>query len=152
MTFRMLQKRIHKYTRSRDYWLYSLQSLRQKRVKIILQNINFQKTVKLTTKCVFSANSRLIKQIDGCPMKGPISTVLSDIYICKMEEDIVTPSKPLFYKCYVDDTYVRRKTKKTDELDNVLNWYHQNIKLIKRFFEVTAKLQLKCTIKWRNSL
>ena len=98
MTFRMLQKLIHKYTSSRDYWLYSLQNLRQKRVKTILQNINFQKTVKLTKKCVFSANNRLIKQIDGCPMGGPISVVLSDIYVCKMEEDIVTPSKLLFYK------------------------------------------------------
>ena len=29
-------------------------------------------------------------------MGGPISVILSDIYVCKMEKDIVTPSKPLF--------------------------------------------------------
>ena len=62
-------------------------------------------------------------------MGGPISVVLLDIYVCKMEEDIVTPSKPLFYKRYVDDTYVRRKKNETDELYNALNSYHQNIKL-----------------------
>ena len=62
-------------------------------------------------------------------MGGPISVVLSDIYLCKMEEDIVTPLKPLFYKRYVDDTYVRRKKNETDELYNALNSYHQNIKL-----------------------
>ena len=62
-------------------------------------------------------------------MGGPISVVLSDIYVCKMEEDIVAPSKPLFYKRYVDDTYVRRKKNETDELYNALNSYHQNIKL-----------------------
>ena len=47
--------------------------------------------IKLTKKSVFSANDRLIKQIDGCPMGSPISVVFSDIYMCKMEEDAVKP-------------------------------------------------------------
>ena len=59
-------------------------------------------------------------------MGGPISVVLLDIYVCKMEEDIVAPSKPLFYKRYVDDTYVRRKKNETDELYNALNSYSLN--------------------------
>ena len=84
---------------------------------------------QLTKKCVFSANNTLIKQVDGCPMGGPISAVLLDIHVCKMEEDIVTPSKPLFYKRYVDDNYVKRKKNETDELSNAFNLYHQNIKL-----------------------
>ena len=46
-----------------------------------------------------------------------------------MEENIVALSKPLFYKRYVDDTYVRRKKNETDKLYNALNWYHQSIKL-----------------------
>ena len=62
-------------------------------------------------------------------MRGPISAVLLDIYVCKLEEDIVTPSKPLFHRCYVDDTQVRRKKNETDKLFNALNSYHQNIKL-----------------------
>ena len=57
----------------------------------------------------FFENNRLIKKIDGCPMGGPISVVLLDIYVCKFEEDIVALSKHLFYRSYVDDTYVRRK-------------------------------------------
>ena len=39
--------------------------------------------IKLTKESVFSANNRLIKQIDGCPMGGPISVVFSDIYMSK---------------------------------------------------------------------
>ena len=62
-------------------------------------------------------------------MGGPISVVLSDIYVCKMKENIVAPSKPLFYKRYVDDTYVRRKKNETDKLYNALDSYHQNMKL-----------------------
>ena len=34
---------------------------------------------KLTQECVFTINNRLIKQVDGCPMGGPISVVFSDI-------------------------------------------------------------------------
>ena len=63
-------------------------------------------------------------------MRGPISVVLLDIYVCKMEEDIVAPSKPLFYKPYVNDTYFRRKKNETDEFCNALNSYRQNIETI----------------------
>ena len=100
-------------------------------MKPICKKSIFKKLLnKLTTKCGFSANNRLIKHIDGCPMAGPISVVLSDIYVCKIEDYTVTPSKPLFYKRCVDDTYVRRKKKnETDELYNALSSYHQNIKL-----------------------
>ena len=85
--------------------------------------------LKLTKECVFSVNNRLIKKIDGCPMGGPISIVFSDIYVCKMEEDIVTPMKPHFHKRYVRDTHIRRKKNEPDSLFEKLNSYHPNIKL-----------------------
>ena len=46
-------------------------------------------SVKLSKECVFSVNSHLIKQIYGCPMVVPVSVVISDIFMCKMEEDVV---------------------------------------------------------------
>ena len=54
-------------------------------------------------------NNQLIKQIDGIPMGDPMSVAFADIYICKMEDNVVAPVKPIFYKRYVDDTYVSRK-------------------------------------------
>ena len=45
-----------------------------------------------------------------------------------MEFDVVVPAKPLFYKRYVDDKYVRRKEVIRDMLFEDLNSYHQNIK------------------------
>ena len=54
--------------------------------------------------------------------------VFSDIYMCKMEEDVVKPLKSIIYKLYVDDTYVKRKRDKTDTLFDALNSYHPNIK------------------------
>ena len=59
---------------------------------------------KLPQECAFSIDNRLIKQINGCPMGGPISVVFSDIDVCKIVEDIVIPENPIFYKRYVDDT------------------------------------------------
>ena len=100
-----------------------------KELKPLCKKSIFKKLlIKLTKESVFSANNRLIKQIDGCPMGGPISVVFSDICMCKMEEDVVKPLKPIFYKCYVDNTYVKRKRNESDTLLDALNSYHPNIK------------------------
>ena len=90
---------------------------------------DFQKVVdKLTTEYTFKFNNRFLKQVDGCTMGGPLSVTFSDIYMVKMENDVVIPSKPIFYRRFVDDIYSRRKLG-----DNVLferlNSYHLNIKL-----------------------
>ena len=61
-------------------------------------------------------------------MRGPLSVNFSDIYMVKMENDVVVPSKPIFYCRFVDDIYSRQKLG-----DNVLfdwlNSYYPNIKL-----------------------
>ena len=74
----------------------------------------------ITKGSVFSVNGRLIKQKDGCPMGGSMSGIFADIFMHKLEQDIVVPRNPLFYARYVDDT--------TDELFVALNNYHPNIK------------------------
>ena len=38
-------------------------------------------------------------------MGGPLSVTVSDIFIIKMENDIVIPKKPIFYRRFVDDIY-----------------------------------------------
>ena len=47
----------------------------------------------------------------------------------KMERDVVIPSKPKFYKRFVDDIYRRRKRNEPDELFDKMNSYHPYIKL-----------------------
>ena len=64
-------------------------------IKPFCKKTKFKKLLlKLTKECVFSMNNKLIKQVDGCPMGDLVSVVFSDIYVSKMEEDIVTPMKP----------------------------------------------------------
>ena len=50
---------------------------------------------KLTKESIFSANNRLIKQINVVPMRGPISVVFSDISRCPVEEDVAKLFKPI---------------------------------------------------------
>ena len=45
-----------------------------------------------------------------------------------MENDVVTPSKPIFYRRFVDDIYSTRKLRENVLFDQ-LNNYHPNIKL-----------------------
>ena len=64
-----------------------------------------------------------------------------------MEEDIVIPANPIFYKRYIDDTYVRRKKHETDKLFIDLNSYHENIKLT---LEINPNKFLDTEIIWTN--
>ena len=51
-------------------------------------------------------------------MRGPLPVTFSEIYMGKMENDIVIPPKPIIYHRFVDDIYSRQKLG-----DNVLfNW------------------------------
>ena len=49
--------------------------------------------------------------------------------MCKMELDVVVPAKPIFYKRYVDDTYVQRKKNDVEKLFEEPNSYNENIEL-----------------------
>ena len=44
-------------------------------------------------------------------MGGPLSVIFSDIFMTKLEDDVVRPLKPIFYKRFVDDTFNIRKKK-----------------------------------------
>ena len=59
--------------------------------------------IKLAAECTFKFNSRFFKQVDGCTMGWPLSVTFSDMYMVKMGNDIVIPSKPIFYRRLVDD-------------------------------------------------
>ena len=76
----------------------------------------------------FLADGRLIRQVDGCPMSGPTSVVLSNIFCVKMEFGGVKPLKPKLYKRYVDDIYSKRLKNQPAKLFQILYNYHPNMK------------------------
>ena len=95
-----------------------------KKLNLFVKNQYSKLPLNVTKDCAFSVNDKLIKQIHDCPMGGPISVAVafSDIYVSKMEEDIVAPMKPYFYKRYLDDKFMRRKKNKPDSLFEKLSF------------------------------
>ena len=63
---------------------------------------------KITKECLFQLCFKFYKQVDGCAMGGPLSVTFSDIYMAKMEDDIVDKYQPTYFKRYVDDIINRR--------------------------------------------
>ena len=83
---------------------------------------------RLTGECKFSVNGVLIRQKDGCPIGGSMSGDFADIFMNKLEREVVIPRTPTLYGRYVDDTFNRRKKGVPDELFEALNNYHPNIR------------------------
>ena len=98
-------------------------------MKAICSKFIFKRLLlNLATEVTFTINNNFFKQTDGCAMGGPLSVTFSDIFMIKMENDIVISTKPIFYRRYVDDIYNRTK-KNIEDSFKALNSYHKNIKL-----------------------
>ena len=84
--------------------------------------------LKVTKGTVFSFNNHLYKQVDQWGMGNSLSPVPANIFMSKLEDDIVTPNAPAFYHRYVDDCITKRKKDQSDELLEQLKSYHTSIK------------------------
>ena len=60
-------------------------------------------------------------------MGGALSVILTEIYMARMENDVIIPLKTMFIR-FVDDIINHRKKNVPDELFSKLNICHQNIK------------------------
>ena len=84
--------------------------------------------IQLTCDGIFMFDDKFYKQKEGCTMGGPLSVIISDIFMTKLEKKVVSPYKPAFYKRYVDDIITRRKKDQPDELLSKLMSFHPKIK------------------------
>ena len=55
--------------------------------------------------------------------------IMSNIFMTKLELDVVVPHNPQFYKRYIDDMITRRKKNVPDLLFQKMSSYHPNINL-----------------------
>ena len=66
----------------------------QKKLTLICWKLIFSiLLLKLATECAFKFNNRFLKQVDCGTMGGPPSVTFSGIYMFKMDDNIVMPSK-----------------------------------------------------------
>jgi len=61
-------------------------------------------------------------------MGNPLFPVLANIFMSKLEADVVRPFNPTFYDRYVDDYFSKKRKDEPDQLLDRLNNYHPNIK------------------------
>ena len=60
-------------------------------------------------------------------MGGPLSGRFADIFMNKLERDVVVPRNPVLYCRFVDDIYKRREKGVPDGMFSALNSYHRNL-------------------------
>ena len=93
----------------------------------------FRKLLELVTKdTYFIFNDMYYKQIDGLAMGSPLSATLANIFLCfhevKWLEECPVEYKPLYYKIYVDDTFVIFRTREeAQQFLDYLNSRHDKI-------------------------
>ena len=92
-----------------SHYLQIFRHKKQSKLTSIWSKLIFRRLlIKLATECTFKVNNRFLKQVDGCTRRRSLSVTFGDIYMVKMENDVVIPSKPIFYRRFVDDIYSRR--------------------------------------------
>ena len=99
--------------------------------------VSFKKLLELAvTDTHFLFNGKLYKQVDGMAMGSPLGPTFANIFMCFLEEQMLdlcpVTFKPLFYRRYVDDTFVlfRDESHATLFLDYINN-FHSNIQFTK---------------------
>ena len=95
---------------------------------------DFRKLLELSVNDThFIFNGKIYKQVDGMAMGSPLGPTFANIFMCHLEEtflqDCPHAFKPLFYKRYVDDTFVLFKHQSHATMFlNFINNLHPNIK------------------------
>ena len=61
---------------------------KEKKLPVITSKLVMKRLlIKVTKGCDFTFNGNLFKQVDGCGMGNPLSPVLANIFMCKLESD-----------------------------------------------------------------
>ena len=97
-------------------------------------NVNsFRKLLELAVMDThFIFNNKVFRQIDGMAMGSPLGPTFANIFMCHLEDLYINqcPSdfKPVFYRRYVDDTFLLFKEKHHANLFlDFVNSFHRNI-------------------------
>ena len=123
---------------------------KEEKLPIIATKLTFKRLLqKLLTENIFMLNDNFYQQTDGCTMGGPLSVICANIFMTKMEEEIVNAENPRFYKRFIDNSINRRKKNEADKLFERLNNYHPKIRFT---IEAAPRKFLDTAIKYDDQI
>jgi len=78
----------------------------------------------------FTFNKKFYKQTYGTPMGSPLSPIIADLVLQKLETDVLRnlPAKPIFYFRFVDDIALSTTHTSLNDLLSKFNSYHPRLK------------------------
>jgi len=78
----------------------------------------------------FVFNNKFYKQTYGAPMGSPLSPIIADLFLQKLETDVLNnlPIKPIFYFRFVDDIALSTTYTFLNDLLHKFNSYHPRLK------------------------
>ena len=110
-----------------------------------LNKEQYKRLLELSTaETYFMFNDEIYQQTDGLSMGSPVAPALANIFMSVLEQNFMNQCpavcKPLFYKRYMDDTFVLfANSEKAAHLKNYINSRHPNI-------QFTMDKEQNCTL------
>ncbi|BHF79945.1 hypothetical protein SprV_0702306900 [Sparganum proliferum] len=77
--------------------------------------------LKLCLKNYCQFDGKYYQQVKGTPMGSPISGLLAELVLQRLEQDVVPTFEPKMWLRYVDDTFIIIKTREVERLHQSLN-------------------------------
>ena len=121
-----------------------------------MNRVEFRKLLEFICKeTYFKFNDKIYKQIEGLPMGSPISPIAANIFLNHFEEihlnTCPTEFKPLYYKRYLDDTFIVFNSEdQAENFFNFLNSKHDNINFTMEKEQQSCLSFLDVTVKKVN--
>ncbi|XP_072414136.1 uncharacterized protein [Chiloscyllium punctatum] len=88
------------------------------------EHINKDGTFKLLDLCLtthFTFNNQIYEQINGTPMGSPISGLIAEAVMQRLEQTVLPQIQPKLWVSYVDDTFVIIKNTEIENTHQIIN-------------------------------
>ncbi|BHF62054.1 hypothetical protein SprV_0100503500 [Sparganum proliferum] len=92
-----------------------------------LKTEHLMELLRYCLKTYFTFGGQMYKQIKGSPMGSPISGLIAEVVLQRIEHLVFTKYQPRFWARYVDDTFAIVKSSDMEHLKELLNSVDPNI-------------------------
>ncbi|BHF84006.1 hypothetical protein SprV_0902715600 [Sparganum proliferum] len=95
-----------------------------------LKTGHLMELLRYCLKTYFTLGGQMYEQIKGTPMDSPISSLIAEVVLQRIEHLVFTKCQPKFWARYVDDTFAIVKLPDVEHLKELLNSIDPNIQFM----------------------